>query len=118
MEHSSRQSRSREPRRPSGKRPARWRRPLWLGLGLAVVVAAAGLIALAVSSGGASTPEPAALDLPDGPARAAGIEAPETVVDLGHVPLDTVVEPSFVLRNTGDTVARLGPPRVEVLEGC
>ena len=116
MAHSSRRLRSREASRFPGRGAARGRLPLLLGLGFAAGVA--GVIAIAVWSGGSSAPERSTLDLPDGPARAGDVEAPQAVVDLGHVPLDTVVEPSFVLRNTGEAVARLGVPRVEVLEGC
>ena len=40
-------------------------------------------------------------------------------VDLGDVPLDTVVEASFQLTNTGtQTLKFTGKPYIEVVEGC
>lgn len=60
-----------------------------------------------------STPGAAA-----GRAAVAGVEVTGADWDLGRVPLDVAVRPSWTLRNTGTTSVSLGEPRAEVRKGC
>lgn len=115
----------RRPRKPVHRRasprasqsPSRRRRwPLLAALSFIAVVLL--VIALLASPGRSSERSDSAAALPSGPARAGVVEAPEPVLDLGRVPLDTVVQPSFLLRNVGGERAHFGQPSVEVVEGC
>lgn len=54
----------------------------------------------------------------DSAVRVAGVVVARPVVDLGHVPLDVVVEHTFMLRNAGTERVHLGHATVAVLEGC
>ena len=56
--------------------------------------------------------------LPTGPVRVAGVEVLEPVSDAGRVPLNTPVERTWRLRNTGTVAVKLGRPGIQVLEGC
>lgn len=56
--------------------------------------------------------------LPVGPARAGGVVVAEPVAELGHVPLDFLVEHVFHLVNDGAERVQLGRPSVVVLDGC
>ncbi len=50
--------------------------------------------------------------------EAGGVMAEDASVDLGRVPLDTMIQHRFVLQNVGTAPANLGPAQIEVLEGC
>ena len=87
-----------------------------------VAVLVAGLGVTVVLTGGASkTPgsNPADAQVErSGEASALGIEADAQTVALGHVPLNTTVEPSWRLVNRGSRKVSLGEPHAEVVEGC
>lgn len=51
-------------------------------------------------------------------AEAGGVMVEQASVDVGRVPLNTPISHSFKLSNTGAAPVQLGPPRVEILEGC
>lgn len=52
------------------------------------------------------------------PVLVAGVRVDEPSVNLGRQPLNTAVERTFKLRNTGSTSVTLGRANIEVLEGC
>ncbi len=54
--------------------------------------------------------------LPERLAGASGVVARVPAVDLGHVPLDVVVQHTFLLHNAGPGRARFGQATVAVLE--
>lgn len=92
------------------------------GLSLLAIVAllavvAGGIVAVALF-GSSDQPSPIPAIASQQPLRLAGIEAPQPVIDLGRVPLDTPVQPAFLLRNVGADRAYFGRPTIEVLEGC
>jgi hypothetical protein len=114
------------------RRPAKRRGPL-------VITAVAGLIAaagLAVAGGTATessgtvgldrTGETNAMGMPvvetpgtgTGTAAASGVVVDGASWDLGRVPLDVAVRPTWTLRNTSDRTVTLGEPHPEVREGC
>jgi hypothetical protein len=53
-----------------------------------------------------------------GTARAGVVEVEAAEWDLGTVPLDTAVRPTWLLRNTGTEPVTIGEPHPEVREGC
>ncbi len=75
---------------------------------------------LPLGSGGEDTRQDPAVEglLPDSAVRAGGVVVARPVVDLGHVPLDVVVQHTFMLRNAGTERVHLGHATVAVLEGC
>ena len=100
------------------------------------VVAAAVMVALVVAgfavrfssseSGTTTAASAVAADIfaPDGsviskdPVLVAGVRVDEPSVNLGRQPLNTAVERTFKLRNTGSTSVTLGRANIEVIEGC
>ena len=97
-----------------------------LGLGLAAAAALVGLAAPERDQGLARTGELNAMGLPvvetpgtgAGTAEAAGVVVEGASWDLGQVPLNVAVRPTWTLRNTGDQPVNLGEPHAEVREGC
>ena len=55
---------------------------------------------------------------PAGTASAAGVEVAGANWQLGRVPLNVAVRPSWTLRNTGAEPVVIGEPRAEVRQGC
>lgn len=53
-----------------------------------------------------------------GGASAGGVEVTGADWDLGRVPLNVAVRPTWTLRNTGAVPVTLGEPRAEVRTGC
>lgn len=53
-----------------------------------------------------------------GTASAAGVEVVGADWDMGRVPLDVAVRPTWTLRNTSDAPVTLGEPKSEVRKGC
>lgn len=95
----------------------------------AVVLFVAGFAVQFLSSalgGSADRPTAVAADIftADGsviskePVVAAGIQVDEPAVNLGRQPLNTPVERTFKLRNTGSAPVSLGRANIEVIEGC
>ena len=78
------------------------------------------------SPGGAPTGEVNAMGMPviatpgraAGRASAGGIEVAGADWDLGRVPLNVAVRPTWTLRNAGPVPVTLGEPRAEVRRGC
>src|SRR5262245_40288405 len=86
---------------------------IWLGLG-GVILAAAGLVALAAWQGGKTS----AAFTPEATGRAK-LKADQQQVDLGNVRLGQTVAVAFELTNVGDKPLRFtDQPYVEVVEGC
>jgi hypothetical protein len=132
---------SRVPVRPGGvdraRHTRRARRGLSLAAGAAVIVA---LVALALTGGGdggapadraaketpARTGEVNDMGLPvvetpgapAGTATAGGVEVAGATWDLGRVPLNVAVRPTWTLRNTSGSPVTLGAPKAEVRKGC
>lgn len=96
----------------------------------AVFAAAIGVGLAVGTSGGdeapARTGESNAMGMPvietpgraTGTASAAGVTVDRARWELGRVPLNVAVRPSWTLRNTGSEPVTLGEPHAEVLEGC
>jgi hypothetical protein len=91
----------------------------------AVAGAAAFLVIHAATSGGGK--EPFAAQVAETPSDSAGAQPfqggprlylPVASVDLGQVPLETVVSHAFDLRNVGDATLRIEDVQVKMLEGC
>lgn len=112
--------------------------PWAVGVGVTIVGLAVAL-AVAVTnetpldgSGGAAAPavvrtgEQNAMGMPvietpgagSGTAAAASVEVDAANWELGAVPLNTAVRPSWVLRNTGAQPVTISEPHAEVREGC
>lgn len=53
-----------------------------------------------------------------GTVSAGGIEVISANWELGHVPLDVAVLPTWTLENTSDSTVALGEPHAEVIAGC
>jgi hypothetical protein len=53
-----------------------------------------------------------------GTAAAAGIQVTGANWNLGRVPLNVAVRPTWTLRNTGTSTVALGEPKAEVRTGC
>jgi hypothetical protein len=47
-----------------------------------------------------------------------GLEVTGAKIALGQVPLDTMVTPTWHLRNTGSNTVQLRDPHIRVVEGC
>ena len=97
------------------------------------IVAVAVVVALAiVATGGSSSDETAAptaagghgtpeIPVPGtarGTAAAGGVVVDGASVEMGQVPLDVTVTPTWRLRNTSNATVTLGEPHPEVVEGC
>lgn len=94
---------------PTAAHPTRW---LWLIVAGAVILLGGGL-SLVWASGQSRSVTPAETS---GSPRLA---VDQTMIDEGNVKLDTPIQTSFRLRNTGDQTLRiLDEPRVELIEGC
>lgn len=97
-----------------------------LGLGLAAGAAIFGLAAAGDDEDLARTGALNAMGLPvvetpgtgTGTAEAAGVVVEGASWDLGQVPLNVAVRPSWTLRNGSDQPVTLGEPHPEVREGC
>lgn len=100
-----------------------------LGLALAAGIAAAALADAGSSERGGGldrTGELNAMGMPvvetpgsgSGTAEAAGVVVEDARWELGQVPLNVAVRPTWTLRNTGDRPVSLGEPHPEVREGC
>ena len=101
--------------------------PAILVTAMAIALAAFMIAAIATACGGDSSNSDASgspsgnaagKQLPVGPVRVANVEVLEPVSDAGRVPLNTPVERTWMLRNTGTEPVKLGRPGIEVLEGC
>lgn len=100
------------------------------GIPIAALAAAAiGLGALLLALVGGDGPETAAVGPMGGEVMDVGLERSGTVtagpvrvigssVEMGDVPLDVTVVPSWTLENTGQDTVVLGEPHASVLEGC
>jgi hypothetical protein len=92
----------------------------------AVAGAAAFLVVYATTSGGGGKERFAAqvAETPSGSAAGQPFQGgprlylPVKSVDLGQVPLKTVVSHAFDLRNVGDATLRIEDAQVKMLEGC
>lgn len=119
--------------KPLTQRKTTGRRPLLItgavGLALAAGVAAAALTGAGSSdrAGGLDrTGEINAMGMPvvetpgagSGTTGAAGIVVDNASWELGQVPLNVAVRPTWTLRNTSDQTVTLGEPHPEVREGC
>jgi hypothetical protein len=119
-------SRKRRVHRPSTARGHRRSRSLALwALAAAFAGAATFLVVQAATSGGGK--EPFAAQVAETPSDSAGgqpflggprLYLPVESVDLGQVPLKTVVSHAFDLRNVGDATLRIEDVQVKMLEGC
>jgi hypothetical protein len=47
-----------------------------------------------------------------------GVSSDVSLIELGHVPLNQTVEPTWTLTNTSDQAVELGAAHAEVVEGC
>ena len=119
--------------KPPYQRKTRSRRPV-LVAGAVGLTLAAGVTALALTGAGSSglagglarTGEVNAMGMPvvetpgagSGATEAAGIVVDDASWELGQVPLDVAVRPTWTLRNTSDQTVTLGEPHPEVREGC
>lgn len=121
------------------RRPVRRRRsslPWWLVPGAIALVAVAGITLSATGDAPAApadgggdlvpTGEVNAMGLPiyatpgasRGLVQAGSVEVDGAEWEMGRVPLDVAVRPSWTLVNTGDRAVTLGEPHAEVLAGC
>ena len=115
------------------QRTATRRRPVViasaLGLALTAGIAVAALADAGSSARGSGldrTGELNAMGMPvvetpgsgTGTAEAAGVVVEEASWELGQVPLNVAVRPTWTLLNTGDQPVTLGEPHPEVREGC
>jgi hypothetical protein len=121
-------------RRPTPRPARRSIAAPWMVLGVGVILAASVALAAAVTSEQQASNDPSAavtgeindMGLPvietpghtSDQAVAAGVEVSGASWDLGTVPLDTAVRPSWVLRNTSSATVQLGEPHPEIREGC
>lgn len=87
--------------------------PLVAGASALALLAVAAFSVLALRGGDGSQ----TVDTPPVVAGS-GVVALQPSADLGRVPLNTPVQHAFKLKNTGETPATLGQPRIETLEGC
>lgn len=79
--------------------------PLWLGIGVAVLLVAGGA-AMLISGGSVASGTPKAV-----------VEQP--VIDVGYQTYKTQVQNDFKITNAGDgPLTILGQPKVELIEGC
>jgi hypothetical protein len=127
--------------RPTRRTPKRHspKAAVAIGAALAAVVALAALLAASLSiepdpaSNGeqraaapARTGQTNAMGMPvvatpgsaSGTARAGGVEVVGANWDMGRVPLDVAVRPSWTLRDTSNATVTLGEPKSEVRAGC
>ena len=124
----------------SRRRSSRPNAPKQRRAAAALVVAFAAMVAIAVAlaasvstnDGKSRTEAPArtgevnAMGMPviatpgvaSGTASAAGVEVVGADWDMGRVPLDVAVRPTWTLRNTSDAPVTLGVPKSEVRRGC
>lgn len=124
----------------SRRRAARPKTPKRRSSAAALVVAFAAMVAIAVALAAsvstnddnsltgapARTGEVNAMGMPvidtpgaaSGTASAAGVEVVGADWDMGRVPLDVAVRPTWTLRNTLDAPVTLGEPKSEVRKGC
>ncbi|MBI5088577.1 MAG: hypothetical protein HZB15_06880 [Actinobacteria bacterium] len=104
----------------------------WI-LGISAVIAVALLTVVALTSGGSSsgtaaarTSETNSMGMPivatpgagSGVAEGDGVTATPSLWALGRVPLNVAVQPNWQLENTGTQAFTLGPPHVQINEGC
>jgi hypothetical protein len=89
---------------------------IFVPVAIAAVIAALVILARGGDAGEVKTSD--AAGVPAASPAVEGVVAERSSVDLGHVPLDTPVKYDFTLRNTGTERVSVGPPRIEVLEGC
>ncbi|HEX6030217.1 MAG TPA: hypothetical protein VFY90_02220 [Tepidiformaceae bacterium] len=109
------------PRPPSRRRhqkPAPRRIPLLLIGGAVIAVAFTAVVLAAVLGGGGKASPSSSVDVPIPAPATSGVEVAQPSVDLGRVPLNQLVNHSFVLKNTNDRAVELGVPAIEVLDGC
>ncbi len=103
--------------------PARRRGPIVALVAVGISIAA---IAMALAGGGTDPVEvgPMGGELVDadmvrsGTATAGPIEVIGSTVEMGDVPLDVTVVPTWTLSNTGTEPVALGQPHASVIEGC
>ena len=113
---------------PARPRRRRIRLPIAiLGTAVALVIVGFSVQFLRPAAGGSpagSTTLAADIFTPDGavvsnePVVTLGVQVDEPVVNLGRQPLNTPVDRTFKLRNTGSTPVTLGRANIEVVEGC
>ena len=118
-------AKSRRARRSPVARRRRLRSLAVWALVAAVASAAVFLVVYAATNGGAK--EPFAAQVAETPSDSAGgqpfqggprLYLPVESVDLGQVPLKTVVSHAFDLRNVGDATLKIEDVQVKMLEGC
>ena len=122
----------RQSRRPKRGRDRGQRRPVPLAVtgAVGVLVVLALVLGIRSLTGGKEAEEPSEVRAsplptvstppPSGSQRIGPLEVSATEVDLGSVPLDQWVAPTFQLRNvsTDPVTVTLGREGVETLEGC
>lgn len=86
----------------------------------ATAVAGAVLVLVGVFLGGGSgTDAPSVSETTaTGVVEQAGLVVQGSVIDLGVVPLDVTVTPTWTITNTGSTTVALGEAHASVIEGC
>jgi len=118
-------SKKRRAHRPPTPRSHRLRSLAVWALVAAVAGAAAFLVIHAATSGGGK--EPFTAQVAETPSDSAGAQPfqggprlylPVASVDLGQVPLETVVSHAFDLQNVGDATLSIEDVQVKMLEGC
>lgn len=112
---------ARRPPTTRAPKPGRTRTTVTVAAGAMLVLGLAIGVVLWRSIGGdeATTTGPeASASAAGGSAVVAGVTVVQVLADSGRVPLNTPVERSWTLVNTGPTVVTLGKPTIEVLEGC
>lgn len=98
--------------------PSRKREKILAGTALAIgAIVVVGVIGATTGSpGDNSIPETA--ELVYGRTEVAGLVVEGSTIDLGIVPLDVTVTPTWTITNTTTTPISLGEPHASVLDGC
>ncbi len=87
----------------------------------AVAVGAGVLVLTGVLAGagsGAEIPAPVNQSIVTGVVNQAGLIVEGSLIDLGVVPLDTTVTPTWTITNAGTQTVSLGEAHASVIEGC
>jgi len=116
---------SRAHRPPTARRRRRSRSlAVWA---LVAAVASAGVLVVVYAATSGGSKERFAAQVAETPSDSAGgqpfqggarLYLPVESVDLGEIPLKTVVSHAFDLRNVGDATLRIEDVQVKMLEGC
>jgi hypothetical protein len=87
--------------------------------GIAVVfIAAIALTRTATEEPGSAAPSETNSESSSVSETVLGVASDASLIELGQVPLNKTVEPTWTLTNTSDRAVRLGKAHAEVLEGC